>query len=504
MKIHFTLFLAFFALFNAHSQFGIINRLEIDLKDDDYSNHKLYLFGEDGFVIRSVEKSRSRSSSKIKYESYNNSVVFNKDVTKDFSYKSSNIWRTYSTEKHLVEFIYDMSGSVKLSVLNAENLSINTYDASAPKGMKSVSGHFAGDFVVTVLRSKKEFAVLTINVNNGQTNVQNIQIDGVKPSAMSLESISSMENSDEAIICIDVLDKKKKDGKRTNTYFAFINCGKGSSQIVDVNKKISNTLLSVSASKTSSGAYIVSGSYTSKIKSEVAEGLFISEINNGQVNFVQYNGFSEFEEFLSFLPERKQEKIEKKKAKKEKAGKSVTYNMRSVNHPVVFANDAYFVLAEYYHPTYRTTTRTDSKGVTTTYTEFDGYRYTHASLVKYDLEGKMQWDRTFELMPSYKPYSVIRFISMAKKPQNEYITMVFCSSQRIISKAIRFSGGIEYDKKTEPIDSGIEGDKTKWSLSDVDFWYDNYFMIHGTETIKNTSGDGKRKRRVYFVSKLRF
>ena len=82
--------------------------------------------------------------------------------------------------------------------------------------------------------------------------------------------------------------------------------------------------------------------------------------------------------------------------------------------------------------------------------------------------------------------------------------MVFCRNHRNSSKAIRVTGGIEYDNKSEPIDSGIEGDKTKWSFSDVDFWYDNYFMIHGTETIKNTIGDAKRKRRVYFVSKLRF
>lgn len=260
MKNLLTFCFALFAFGVSFAQFGVLNRLEIDLKDDDYTNHDLFLFGEDGFVIRSLEKSRSRKTSKIKYESYNNTLVFNKDVTTEVIYNASNLRRTYNSERHIVEFVYDMKGVVNLSILDSKSLAISKYEAKAPKGAKSLSGHFASDYVVTVLRSKKEFSVLIVNVTNGKTDFQTIRIDGVKPSDMSLESISSMSNSNDAIICIDVLDKKKKDGKRTNSYFAFLDCASGTYKIVDVNKQITNTLLSVGASKTERGSYIVSGS----------------------------------------------------------------------------------------------------------------------------------------------------------------------------------------------------------------------------------------------------
>jgi hypothetical protein len=321
---------------------------------------------------------------------------------------------------------------------------------------------------------------------------------------MSLESISSMQNSAESILCIDVLDKSKKDsGKRTNTYFALVDCVKGIHNVIDVNNKLKNTLLSVNASKKENGGYVVCGSYTSKLKSSTAEGLFIAEIEEGKVTFVQYNGFSEFKEFLSYLPDRQKDRVEKKKEKREKSGKSVAFNMLTIHHPMLMIDDAYFILAEYYHPTYRQVTQT-TNGQTTSHQVFDGYRYTHASLVKYDLEGKMLWDRTFELSPAYKPFFPVRFISLAKKQSSEAVTMVYCSLKRIVSKSIRYNGEIEFENISEEIDSGIAGDKTKRSIADVDYWYDNYFMIHGSEVIKNNSGEEKRKRYVYFVSKLRF
>lgn len=494
----------FSACFAAFAQLKIENRLEIDLKEDDFNGHQVHLFGEHGFIIRSFSGGWGRKTRQVRYESYDKNIKFKDKLEIEIPSKKSSINRVFTTDNHIVELTYDMSGSLDLTVLDGRAFKSKNHSFKAPKGFKNLNAHFAGNHVVVVFRNKKAFKVFTANIQTGSSNVQDLAVGSFKPSQMTLESISSLENSSEAIICIDILDKSKKEsGKRTNTYFAFVDCEKGTNKIVDVNNKIQNTLLTVSASKNDRGAYIITGTYTSKLKSSIAEGLFIAEISDGKVNFVEYNGFAELEEFLSYLPERSQQKMEKKKARKEKAGKDVSYAMRAIHHPLVSTEDAYFILAEYYYPTYRTRTTT-SNGQTTTYTEFDGFRYTHASLVKYDLQGKMQWDRTFELTPAYKPFSVIRFISFAKKENNESITMVFCSRNKIISKGIRYSGGIEYDKVSEEIETGVEGDVTKRSFSDVDFWYDNYFLLHGSEVIKNKTGDAKRKRRVYYVSKLRF
>ena len=487
------------------AQLQFETRLEIDLKEDEYFGHKVYMFGEAGFVIRSIEGGFGKKNRQIKYDSYNNKVEFQKNIFLEINSKKSNLYDVFSTEKHIVEMTYDMTGTMNLQVLNGTTLDIAKFSMDAPKGIKNIRSHFAGDYVISVMKSKKSFSVMTINILTGSSHVQTIAIAEIKPSDMILESISSMDNSNEAIVCIDVLNKNKKEsGKRTNTYMAVIDCENGRNKIIDINSKINNTLLSVNASKTEENVYILTGTYTTKLRSsDMAEGMFIVEIDDSKVSYVEYQPFSEFDEFLKYLSERTQQKLEKKKEKKERAGKEVTYSMRAVNHPIVITADAYFSLAEYYYPTYRTSTQTVN-GQKTTVTEFDGYRYTHASLVKYGKDGKMQWDRTFELYPSYKPFYPIRFISTANKEKNELVTMVFCSRNRIVSKAIRYDGIVEYDKKSEDIETAYTGDKTKQSASDVDFWYDNYFMVHGTELIKNTSGDTKRRRRVYFISKLKF
>jgi hypothetical protein len=41
--------------------------------------------------------------------------------------------------------------------------------------------------------------------------------------------------------------------------------------------------------------------------------------------------------------------------------------------------------------------------------------------------------------------------------------------------------------------------------SDIKYWYDNYFLAYGISVIKNKDGDKtKRKRKVFFVSKVKF
>ncbi len=108
------------------------------------------------------------------------------------------------------------------------------------------------------------------------------------------------------------------------------------------------------------------------------------------------------------------------------------------------------------------------------------------------------------LNPAHKPYYVKRFISMAEKNQN-FSKLVFASRNKIVSKSIDYNGSVIQDSESEEIDTAHEGDKEKRSFSNVDFGYDKYFIAYGRQIIKNKGNkDVKRKRKVYFISKIKF
>ena len=60
------------------------------------------------------------------------------------------------------------------------------------------------------------------------------------------------------------------------------------------------------------------------------------------------------------------------------------------------------------------------------------------------------------------------------------------------------------DKKIDGTEK--DGDKVRYSFSNVEFWYDNYFLMSGYQKIKNAERDenGKKVREVLFMNKIEF
>jgi len=160
------------------------------------------------------------------------------------------------------------------------------------------------------------------------------------------------------------------------------------------------------------------------------------------------------------------------------------------------------------YATYRTETYTafvNGQAVTRTRTVFDGYQYTHAVLAKFNKKGKIEWDQTFEMFSTYKPYFVKRFIAT---PENldDAISMVYASGRRITSKTINFDGVVIEDEESEEIELEKDSEQIKWSTSNLSYRYDNYFLAYGSQKIKDKKAANRkdRKRKVYYMTKLKY
>ena len=260
--------------------------------------------------------------------------------------------------------------------------------------------------------------------------------------------------------------------------------------------------------KVSENKYVVAGTY-SKDRRGYANGMYLSLINpTGNVQTTTIN-FLDIKNFISYLPQRKQEKIEKKKDKAEAKGEELNLDYLAAVHDVIERQNEYILVSEFYYPTYytETYTTTNANGGTTTHRRqvFDGFQYTHASVMAFDRSGKIKWSDAFEMFATYKPFTVRRFIEA--NTEGKDLKLTFLSGSSIQLNTFDANGNSKNKRTIEIIKTGDEDDNVKWTFgSDIQYWYGQSFLGYGEQKIKNKEDDdkSKRKRKVFFINKVSF
>lgn len=239
--------------------------------------------------------------------------------------------------------------------------------------------------------------------------------------------------------------------------------------------------------------------------SEGSNGLYFCKINKqgeqGKMNF--YN-FSEFKDFYSIIANRSAAKIMIKARKKALKGKEIAFDYKLLVHDIIVKDSAYIMIAEAYYPEYRSVTYTsyDSYGrpFTTTYTVFEGYRYTNTLIAAFNDKGELLWNNSFEI------WNILSFNLNEKVKvllDGDDIVMVYNDGENIASKIIRGKQVVEGKQYTK-IETGIANDKLIGDYnSGMEYWYDNYFISYGYQKIKNTQ-QNKAKRTVFYFTKIAF
>ena len=409
-------------------------------------------------------------------------------------------------------------------------------------------GHFFADSILYIFLSKEansdEYKIVQINVNTFKSR----SLNGAMPKKFSVKDFKIYQgflyvsgstsrgdvigyaNLKNKIIRIEELPYKGENtvhsveinsaedqvdfvitNYRKNQGIVHVHSYRDGKQIsrVTVNPRGDNNLLSAKITKLDDGSTLVAGTFART--REQASGMFIAKFNAENQEFIRYYNFVDFENFFNFLPVRQQIKIAKKKARKEKQGKELKVDYKLLTHDIIEWQNKYILIAEAYFPTYRTIWRWRTVYYRGVYYRrrvpeevFDGFQYTHGIVTAFDHRGALLWDNTFE-MNDYKSNELTERIKVKTSP--EKIEMAYGSASRIKTKVIQ--GNEVVDRKVNTvIATQQQGDKVRSSkLTNMEYWYDNYFVIWGYQKIKeqkDTNRDGKKKRKVFYFNKLRF
>lgn len=488
-------------LLTLSAQVSFEERIEFEQKDG-FIGERFYQMGEYGVLVRSVSEKTDQGMDQWKYELFNTDLVSVWTELVPVSAKLS-LDEEYTTDESIHSLFKDRKGNYQLVTVNVADKELTEIEGEVLNKTYITEMKVLGEYAYCEAYIKKEPFLFSVNCMTSKQRLIPISLEGIKTKKLSIKSIQVLEESNEVFVYLNVAVSKKQ---REVYVVRLDDQGKKKSQY-HLTQDIDKNLTSLSARSVGGGNYIFTGTYSDKGIS-TSQGLFFCKAYNGELDFIEFYNFTDLDNFLTYLPERKQKKLEKKKKRKNKKGKEFKIDYRIAEHEIQVLDDGYLVLGEAYYPTYRTETYTayvNGNPVMRTRRVFDGYQYTHAVLAKFDNDGKMEWDQTFEMFPASKPFYVKRFIAT---PENieDAITMVFASGTRITSKTVNFDGVVVEDKESEQMELENESAEIKWSNSNLSYWYDDYFLAYGFQKIKDKKADKRKdkRRKVYFMTKIKY
>ncbi len=337
-------------------------------------------------------------------------------------------------------------------------------------------------YLVFSSTQKKIERIGIVNLKNGDTKYSDIHIDGVRDKKIFILENTIIDGEINSLVKVE-----------ENVYLMRFGLDGSTRSRILLTKDMKEYICNASVSK-SGGKYFLTGTYTNK-KEGMAQGIYFAQLEGDKFKFIKFYNFLNLKNFTEYMSSKKKAKVERRKEKAEKNGKEYNLNYHIASHKIMSENGYYYYLGEAYYPTY-TTTRDGFGGV---YATFNGYFYTHAVLVKFDNQGNIVWDNCFKMEPREKPFFVKAFVSASLKGNN--VSTVFTDGKRLTSKLFRNSDGeVVKDRNTEILETIGDGESIKRArYTDSMHWYDENFIVHGNQTVKNSKTN--ERRRVRYISK---
>jgi hypothetical protein len=515
-------------------------RVEIEAKYNSDS-YKIIPFGEKGVLLFYMSNEEERKSNPGQWyftmydtdfkELWAKEQVISRDMEYlNFDYNEKNLYILFGKD-----ISSGTSGSIKILKINIDSSTIKSFDAVMDVRASITSFKVINDVVMisgcktpsrgsTFLQSCYSFTcipnifsstlyhyqpfVFIFNLNYGTTKVVNDIYEGhAYADDLSIDDKNetfdvTVKNHIPRKTNAMYIDEFNTDGTKVSTLKLVTN---------DENRKL-NTCRIVTLSENEK---ILIGTYNNLTKgakanpaisgmTEGASGIFFCKIANGEQQEIKFYNFSKFKNFYSYISERRALKMLKKAKKLELKGKELSYNYRLLVHDIIKKDSNYIMVAEAYYPEYHTVyyTSYDAYGrpVTTSYTIFDGYRYTNAIIAGFDNKGELLWDNSFEI------WNILTF-DLKERVNTMFdgddILLTYSNEGNIASKIIRGNEVVEGKEYTE-IESTFTNDKLISDYnSDMEFWYGSYFISYGYQKIKNNL-QNKSKRTVFYFNKIAF
>lgn len=228
-----------------------------------------------------------------------------------------------------------------------------------------------------------------------------------------------------------------------------------------------------------------------------SDGLFFSKFTSNKPDYIKFYSFKNFENYNN-------PSIEKEKLKLLGKKKVFSYDLRYIIHDIIKNNNEYLLIAEAYYPEYHLeyfwATDIHGRAYQESREVFDGFRYSHAIIAAFDVNGKKLWDNSFEIW-NILTYNLKERINVIF--DNDNIVLSYSNEGKIASKIIHKNQVIQPKEETRIDFSQTKNDQKSFLTSDMDYWYKNYFINFGYESIDPQS-KSRNSKTIFYINKIAF
>jgi hypothetical protein len=250
-------------------------------------------------------------------------------------------------------------------------------------------------------------------------------------------------------------------------------------------------------------------------KTPVSDGYYTALVNSGTAGNIKYYNFANFTNAFKYItdpsalrvktkPAKKTDKSEENTPSDNSTDKERTMNLRLLTHDVTTNNGQFIITAEAYSPEYHTNTQMSydyyGRAFPTSYQVFDGFRYSHAFIAGFDSSGMMIWNNGMEMRDILTKYLNRKLNSLFI---DEEIILYYNANNKIAFKTIQGSNIVENTTYTTLAPTRATDQYLDEYLGTIEYWYDDYFIATGYESIRNNYLE-TNKRNVFYLSKMAF
>ncbi len=232
-------------------------------------------------------------------------------------------------------------------------------------------------------------------------------------------------------------------------------------------------------------------------------GIYVAVVRGKVVEKIKFYNFSRFENIYKYLTDKDLQRIRKKIGEDDDTQPGYSLNLSLLTQTPKLHDSVIIVMNEAYYAEYRTEENLSydyyGRPFPTNRTVFDGYRYTNGIVCGISKNGDLLWDNNFALN---------NILTYQLKPRISYfidsndLVMAYNHNGEIVSMIIqgnKITQAAEYSKveTLSPSDFVLENEK-----SDIIYWYQNYFLSYGYQTIRNTQKRGRSRVNVFYLTKM--
>ena len=483
-------------------------RLELEAPEAVYP-YEVISLGEKGIIVYYESNIISRSTSRwsfIKFDPYFKRL-WKKDV---ILYRDLEPVKVYSDSSN-IGILFNYQGKRKTEYLN-QLVSIRFQDTSITAFTIPISENsYPGQLTIT-----NNFCFFSIMFKDKELlyklNRENQQFTTISPN----------ENKDQSIAFLKIDNSSKSEGIICGI---INNISRKSNQIdiisYDTTGSVINTLIIPAQSKyffnsanyllTGTDSLLIIGNYINSSErptliggsEDKNTGIYVAVIRKNNVEKIQFYNFSRFENIYKYLSDKDIQRVRKKIGTDDDSQPGYSLNLSLLTHEPILFDTSVVAMNEAYYAEYRTEENLSydyyGRPFPTNRTVFDGYRYTNGIVCGFSKNGDLLWDNnfalnnilTYQLTPRISFYKDSTDLIMAYNHNGEIVSMIVQGNKTIQTT--------EYSKVETMSSSDFVLENEK---SDIIYWYKNYFLSFGYQTIRNTQKRGKNRVNVFYLTKM--